>query len=110
MYDDDVISNSCSTYTFKYNHSSTLLRESVEFLHSVEWYSSNVIPCNRTNSFSSSNFHQASLNTSDPCMIVQERLAGNYDVPLRNFKNQFGVICAWVNEVDSLFYFGTRKN
>ena len=30
-------------------------------------------------------------------------------MPLRNFKNQFGVICAWVNEVDSLFYFGTRK-
>ena len=42
-------------------------------------------------------------------MIVQERLAGNYDMPLRNFKNQFGVICAWVNKVDSLFYFGTRK-
>ena len=73
------------------------------------WYSSNVIPCNRTNCFSSSNFFQASLNTIDPCMIVQERLAGNYDMPLRNFKNQFGVICAWVNEVDSLFYFGTRK-
>ena len=43
-------------------------------------------------------------------LIVQERLAGNYDMPLRNFKNQFGVICAWVNETDSLFYFGTRKN
>ena len=66
-------------------------------------------PCNRTNSFSSSNFHQASSNSSDPCMIVQERLAGNYDMPLKNFKNQFGVICAWVNEIDSLFYFGTRK-
>ena len=108
MYDDDVISNSCSTYTFKFPH--CFGSQLNFFTDSVVWYSSNVIPCNRTNCFSSSNFFQASLNTIDPCMIVQERLAGNYDMPLRNFKNQFGVICAWVNEVDSLFYFGTRKN
>ena len=36
------------------------------------WYSSNVIPCNRTNGFSSSNFHQASLNTSDPWLFRRD--------------------------------------
>ena len=64
-------------------------------------------PCNRANSFSSNNFHQVSLNTSDPWSFRRDLLETT--MPLGNFKNHFGVICAWVNIDDSLFYFGSRK-
>ena len=56
-------------------------------------------PCNRANSSSSSNFHQVSFRRD----LLETTM------PLGNFKNHFGVICAWVNIDDSLFYFGSRK-
>ena len=43
-------------------------------------------------------------------MIVQKTLAQNYNA-IKTFQKsfKFGVICAWVNIDDSLFYFGFRK-
>ena len=41
-------------------------------------------------------------------MIVQKTLARNYNA-IKKFQKSFGVIYAWVNIDDSLFYFGFRK-
>ena len=64
-------------------------------------------PCNRANRSSSSNFHQVSLKTSEPWSFRRDLLETR--MPLGNFKNHFGVICAWVNIDDTLFFFGSRK-
>ena len=63
-------------------------------------------------------FWSGQLNTSDPCRIslisgeTSKLTARNYDAVKKfpqNFKNQWGHICVWENQVDSLFYF-VQKN
>ena len=79
------VEQNCSTYTFKF---SILIRTRVEFLRCVCLVSGTVlIPYLPCNSFSSSNFRQASLNgTSDPSSF--SRLAGKIDA-VKKFQRSF---------------------
>ena len=88
-------SNRCSTYTFK--SVPYWFARWVECLHCIVGTVLMLYhaPCNRANSFISNNFHQVSLNTSDPWSFRRDLLETT--MPLGNFKNHFGVICAWVN-------------